>query len=161
MQALQDVIRALREIRNHVNGIRSAARESAIKTLPRAVVKAGADLAATLRQREAMIHRLGQCETLEIGSDLKRPPESISKVLSGIEVYVPLSGLADLEIECKRLQKERNELGGHIQRLQGKLANEGFVAKAPPEVVERERTRLTDLREKLAAVERNLVEVGG
>jgi valyl-tRNA synthetase len=161
MQALQDVIRALREIRNHVNGIRSAARESAIKTLPRAVVKAGADLAATLRQREAMIHRLGQCETLEIGSDLKRPPESISKVLSGIEVYVPLSGLADLEIECKRLQKERNELGGHIQRLQGKLANEGFVAKAPPEVVERERTRLTDLREKLAAVERNLAEVGG
>ncbi|MBU0616442.1 MAG: class I tRNA ligase family protein, partial [Planctomycetes bacterium] len=161
MQALQDVIRALREIRNHVNGIRSAARESAIKTLPRAVVKAEADLAKALRDHEAMIHRLGQCEALEIGPDLTRPPESISKVLSGIEVYVPLSGLADLEIERKRLKKEREELGGHTRRLEGKLANEGFVSKAPAEVVERERTRLTELREKLAAVERNLAEVGG
>jgi len=161
MQALQDVIRALREIRNHVNGIRSAARQSAIKSLPRAVVKAEAGLTKTLRAREPMIHRLGQCETLEIGPDVARPPESVSKVLSGIEVYVPLSGLADLDIERKRLRKERDQLNGHIQRLAGKLANEGFVAKAPPEVVKRERSRLAELREKLNAVERNLAEVGG
>jgi len=161
MQALQDVIRALREIRNHVNGIRSAARQSAIKALPRAVVKAEAGLTKTLRQREPMIRRLGQCETLEIGPDLPRPPESVSKVLSGIEVYVPLSGLADLDIERERLRKERDQLSGHIKRLEGKLANQGFVAKAPPEVVDRERSRLAELREKLNAVERNLAEVGG
>ena len=161
MWALRDVIRALREIRNHVNGIRSAARQSAIKTLPRAVVKAEADLTESLRKREAMIHRLGQCEMLEIGPGLTRPPESVSKVLSGIEVYVPLSGLADLEIERKRLRKELGEIGGHIRRLQGKLTNEGFISKAPPEVVERERARLAELREKLAAVERNMTEVGG
>ncbi len=161
MWALRDVIRALREIRNHVNGIRSAARQSAIKTLPRAVVKAEADLTESLRKREAMIHRLGQCETLEIGPDLTRPPESVSKVLSGIEVYVPLSGLADLEIERKRLRKELGEIGGHIRHLQGKLTNEGFISKAPPEVVERERARLAELREKLAVVERNMTEGGG
>jgi valyl-tRNA synthetase len=161
MRLLQDVIRALREIRTHVNTIRSAAKQASIRTLPRAVVKADARLAASLHEREAMIHRLGQCETLEIGPDVVKPPESASKVLSGIEVYVPLSGLADLEIERKRLRKELSEIGGHIRRAEGKLSNEKFVAKAPPEVVERERQRLAELREKLTAIERNLAEVGG
>jgi valyl-tRNA synthetase len=161
MQALMDVIRSLREIRNHVNGIRSAARESAIRTLPRAVIKADAKLATSLMEREAMILRLGQCDAVEIGPNAEKPPESASKVLSGVEVFVPLTGLADLGIERQRLTKERNEIAGHLKRLEGKLGNEGFVSKAPAAVVEKERERLADLKEKLAAVERNLAEVGG
>jgi valyl-tRNA synthetase len=161
MQALQDVIRALREIRTHVNKIRSSGKQSSIRMLPQAVVHAASDLAESLRAREAMILRLGQCEAVEIGADVSKPPESASKVLSGLEVYVPLSGLADLDVERKRLRKESAELTGHIQRLTAKLGNEGFVSKAPPEVVERERARLSDLQEKMRAVERNLAEVGG
>ncbi|MFQ5807181.1 MAG: hypothetical protein ACE5I3_12100, partial [Phycisphaerae bacterium] len=161
MRALQDVIRSLREIRTHVNRIRSAAGQPSVRSLPRAVVKAGVDLAESLRQRAAMIHRLGQCDAIEIGPDVSKPPESASKVLSGIEVYVPLRGLADLEMERERLRKERDELAGHVQRVESKLANEGFVTKAPPAVVERERARLAELREKMEAVERNLAEVGG
>ena len=171
MRALQDVIRALRDIRAHVNQIRAAAKQSSIRKLPQAVIRADAQTAQQLTQRLAVIQRLGQCEALQIGPDVTKPPKSASKVLAlgavaglrpgRIEVHVPLSGLADLEVERQRLRKERDELAGHIRRVEGKLANESFVSKAPPAVVQRERTRLAELQEKLKAIERNLTEVGG
>ena len=108
-----------------------------------------------------MLQRLGQCDELEIGANVEKPPESASAILSGVEVYVPLAGLADLDIERKRLSKERREVQGHLQRLRGKLSREGFVSKAPPAVVEKERARLGDLEQKLAAIDRNLTELGG
>jgi len=161
MAMVQDAIRALREIRTSVNKIRAASKEPSIRTLPHAVLKATPALADTLRDRLEMLRRLGQCERIDIGPDVAKPPQSASKVLSGIEVYVPLAGLADLEVERRRLGKEREEIAGHIARIEKKLANEGFVAKAPAAVVERERARLASLREKLAAVERNVAEIGG
>ncbi|MBN2445663.1 MAG: class I tRNA ligase family protein, partial [Phycisphaerae bacterium] len=160
VDVLRDVIRALRDIRNRVNGIRAGAKETVLKTLPKAVLRAEPELAASLQAREAVILRLGQCDEVEIGPDAAKPPEAASVVLSGIEVYVSLSGLADLGLERKRLRKERDELASHITRLEGKLNNEGFIAKAPPEVVESERERLGDLKDKLAAVDRNLAEIG-
>ena len=158
---LREVIRALREIRNRVNGIRAGAKETALKTLPNAVIKAPSDIAAKLRQRMAVLVRLGQTDAIEIGAEVEKPAECASDVFDGIEVYVPLSGLADLDLERKRLRKERDETAGHLQRLEGKLSNEGFVAKAPPAVVEKERQRLASLKEKLATVTRNLAEIDG
>jgi len=81
-------------------------------------------------------------------------------VLTGVEVYVPLHGLMDLDVERKRLMKERDELREHIERLSGKLANEGFVSKAPAAVVEQERARLAEMNARLASIERNLASVG-
>ncbi|MBU0641381.1 MAG: valine--tRNA ligase [Planctomycetes bacterium] len=161
MAALQDIIRALRDIRTRVNALRAAAKQSSLRTLPRAVIHADAEVATRLKRREAVIHRLGQCDELEIGSDVAKPPESASAVFPGIEVFVPLAGLADLGIERKRLRKECDELAGHMKRLEGKLTNEGFVSKAPADVVERERARLVELKDKLAALERNLAEISG
>lgn len=160
MRTLQSVIRAVRDIRTHVNVIRSTSKEKALRTLPRSVVKADDKTAAMLKHRLPMLQRLGQCDAFEIGPDLTRPADSMSTVLAaGLEVYVPIAGLADLAVERRRLSKERDELAGHIARLEGKLGNEGFVAKAPPDVIARERARLAELKEKLAAVERNLSEV--
>ncbi len=160
MAVVQEAIRALREIRTSVNKIRAASKEASIRTLPHAVLKAEPALAETLRDRLPMLLRLGQCEQIEIGSDVPKPPQSASKVLTGVEVYVPLAGLADLDVERRRLGKEREEIAGHIARIEKKLSNEGFVAKAPAAVVERERARLADLQDKLAAIERNLAEIG-
>jgi valyl-tRNA synthetase len=169
MQTLQDVIRSLRDIRAHVNHIRAAGKQSSVRKLPQAVIRADAQTAQQLRQRLAVIQRLGQCEALQIGPDVTKPPESASKVIPcgtgfqpvNVEVYVPLTGLADLEVERRRLSKERDELAGHLKRLEAKLANENFVSKAPAAVVERERARRAELKERLAAIEQNLAEVGG
>jgi valyl-tRNA synthetase len=159
IEALQDVIRALRDTLARVNASRSAAKTSAIGKLPRAVIKAEAQLAPRLAEQVAVLERLGRCEALTIGSDVTKPAESATQVLTGVEVYVPLEGLMDLAAERKRLQAERDNLRGHIERLTNKLGNEGFVSKAPPAVVERERERLAEMKERYAAIETNLADL--
>jgi valyl-tRNA synthetase len=158
---LQNVIRGLRDIRASINGIRSQSKQSAVRALPAAIIKARRDISDKLRAREAVIQRLGQIEKLEISPDAAKPPQPMSKIFPGVEVYVPLAGLADVEIEVRRLTKEIDETRGHRDRLDTKLANEGFVAKAPAAVIEKERARLAELNEKLATMQRNLAELQG
>jgi valyl-tRNA synthetase len=159
LAALQNVIRALRDSLAWINTTRAAAKTPAIGKLPKAIIRADAHLAAGLQQQTTVICRLGRCETIDIGPDLTKPPESATKVFPGLEIYVPIAGLADLDSERKRLAKERDELTGHMQRLEAKLANEDFVTKAPPAVVEKERTRLAELKDKLAAIAHHLAEL--
>jgi valyl-tRNA synthetase len=159
MAALQDVIRALRDTLARINTNRSAARQPAIGKIPHALLRTDESIVARLSEQHAVIERLGRCESLEIGTGIVKPPESAMQVLAGVEVYVPLHGLMDLAVERQRLTKERDELRGHIERLSGKLANEGFVSKAPAAVVEQERARLTEMNSRLASIERNLASV--
>jgi valyl-tRNA synthetase len=159
---MQPVVRALRDSLASLNNSRSAARQSALGKLPRAVIRAGAADAALLNSQLPTLLRLGRCEALEIGEGVAKPAESTSRVLpGGIEVYVPVAGLMDLEAEKKRLRKETAELTAHIGRVEGKLANEGFVAKAPAEVIAGQRQRLAEMRDKLGTLARNLAELDG
>jgi len=160
LAALQNVIRALRDSLAWINTTRAAAKTPAIGKLPKALIRAKDQLVAGLQEQTAVICRLGRCEAIEIGPDLTKPPESATKVFPGLEIYVPIAGLADLDSERKRLAKERDELTGHLQRLEAKLANGEFVSKAPPAVVEKERARLVELKEKLAAIGHHLAELG-
>ena len=161
MDALQNVIRALRDTLARINTARAGAKTPAIGKIPKAVIRADEKIVAGLQSQLTVLQRLGRCETLEIGAGAVKPPASAAQVLAGVEVYVPLSGLMDLDAERKRLQKERDNLRGHIERLTGKLGNEGFVSKAPPAVVERERERLGEMKGRLAALEKNLADISG
>ncbi len=156
------VIRALREIRTSLNAIRAASKQAALRTLPAAIVRADAATAALLTNGRATIARLAQVERdgLTISPTAGKPPQSLSRVLTGVEVYVPIGGLADLDVERKRLSKEQAELGGHLSRLEAKLGNDGFVAKAPLQVLEQERARVAELRDKLRTIETHLAELG-
>ncbi len=174
VDAFLAVIRAVREIRTSLNAIRSQAKQPALRNLPAAVIRCDATTAATLRGGSATIARLGQVEKegLAIGMDSPKPPQSMTRVLSvagapadgkpttqTIEVFVSIAGLADLDIERKRLSKELDEKTSAATRLEGKLSNEGFVAKAKAEVVEAERARLTELSDTIATLKRNLAEL--
>jgi valyl-tRNA synthetase len=68
-----------------------------------------------------------------------------------IEAYV--LGVVDLGKEREKLGKQREKLDQQISGLAGKLGNEGFVAKAPPDVVARERARLEDLQRQLESLD--------
>ena len=76
----------------------------------------------------------------------KKPEQAVGQVISGgIEIYLPLAGMIDLEAEKERLLKELVQLEQRIVSSQTKLNNQNFVQKAPAEVVERERQRLADI----------------
>jgi valyl-tRNA synthetase len=67
-------------------------------------------------------------------------------------VSVLASDAVDLGAADRRMSQQREALCAEIERASGKLANEGFVAKAPHAVVDRERAKLERLREELAAL---------
>ncbi len=87
-------------------------------------------------------------------SDLK-PPHSATAVSEEIEIYIPLEGLIDIEIEKARLDKEIIRLTGLIQQTQAKLSSPNFTSKAPEAVVEYEKQKLADCQTQLAVVEKN------
>ncbi|PVY69587.1 valyl-tRNA synthetase [Tamilnaduibacter salinus] len=86
---------------------------------------------------------LARLESLEWLGD-EEAPLSATQVVGDLEVLVPMAGLIDKEAELGRLDKELERIGKEISRLEAKLGNENFTAKAPAEVVDKERSKLTD-----------------
>ena len=77
-----------------------------------------------------------------------------SAVVMGAEVFLPLEGLVDLDEERARLAREAGKLLGDLENTKKKLRNQDFLAKARPDVVEKERTRLAGLEETLDKLKR-------
>jgi valyl-tRNA synthetase len=90
------------------------------------------------------------------GQKLPRPKNSASAVIDGIEVYVPLEGIIDLDAERKRLEKEIMRLQGLVDSIEKKLANPNFVEKAPKEVVEKEREKQKNITLNMEKLKANL-----
>ena len=103
-----------------------------------------ADLKTAIESHRDYFEKLARVEDLEVGSGLRKPPASASAVVGRNEVYIPLSGMIDLEIERERLQKEIDQKEEFVVRIQRKLQNRQFVTKAPADVVDRERKKEAD-----------------
>ncbi len=93
------------------------------------------------------------------GTDVEKPPHSVGAVAGGMEVYVPLEGLVDIDAERARVAKELSGVVDELAKVERKLANEGFLGKAAPEVVEKERTKEADLADQVAALRAQLDEL--
>ena len=87
------------------------------------------------------------------------PPAAV-QLVGNIELLVPLEGLIDLNQERRRLAGEVDRIEGELKRLQAKLANDKFVAKAPAEVVQRERDKASEAANNLATLRRRIGRLG-
>jgi valyl-tRNA synthetase len=95
------------------------------------------------------IKKLAKVEELKAGKNITKPKASASAIVKSSEIYVPLEGLIDLDVERQRLQKEITRLEGSLTGIEKKLSNEKFVNGAPAEVVEKERAKQRDWQENL------------
>ncbi len=104
---------------------------------------------ATLRSETARVVRLANVEGFTLsGTPTRKVPGSAVAVGSGFEVRVPLTGVVDMAAENARIEKELARLDGDLAGLSKKLSNPSFVERAPKEVVEKDRARAEELREK-------------
>ncbi|MCI0546959.1 MAG: valine--tRNA ligase [Candidatus Rokubacteria bacterium] len=138
-----------------VSGIRTVRSESRIAPGAEVVVTAkplSSPSEARLRAAAGLIATLARA-AVTVAPDAARPPRSALAVAGDAEVYVALEGVVDLAAERQRVQREIDRAGREVATLSAKLARPEFAERAPAEVVERERARLSEqqaLREKLA-----------
>ncbi|MBQ3119074.1 MAG: valine--tRNA ligase [Clostridia bacterium] len=85
---------------------------------------------------------------------------SVAVIVDGAQIFMPMGELVDAEKEIARLNDEKKKLIGEIKRVEGKLSNEGFVAKAPAHVVEEERAKGEKYKQMLEKVEESLKAFG-
>jgi valyl-tRNA synthetase len=114
-----------------------------------------------LARHRDLVLRLARLETAETTSE-PPPKGSVQIVVEGATAILPLAGVIDLDKERERLAKEMRTADGEIVKIENKLGNEGFVAKAPAEVVDEHRQRLSDAtahRQKLATALQRLAGV--
>jgi valyl-tRNA synthetase len=154
MNLLVEVIRNVRNIRAEVNVPMSKKIELLIKP-------SDATAMERLSCGEEYIARFCNPERLEISEQLTTPDKAMSAVITGAELYLPLAGLIDLDQELKRLEKELSTLHGEVERIEKKLNNAGFMAKAPEKVVEEEKAKMADYMEKRDKVIARLAELKG
>ncbi|HWR39822.1 MAG TPA: valine--tRNA ligase [Patescibacteria group bacterium] len=148
-QAMTTVMETIKAIRN----MRAEVNVPPGKKSPVILQVTDAALRPVLTDNIAYLVTLAAAESVEIiGGDAVKPENAMTAVVSGVEVYLPLKGLIDVEKETARLQKELAGLEKELARVAGKLSNESFVAKAPPEVIAKEKAKEAEYREKHAAI---------
>ena len=115
---------------------------------------------ALLEKHARAFQQLANAGTVTlIGPGDKRPSKAAVHVEAEVEVHLPLAGLIDFAEEEKRAAKELQKLEGELLGIQKRLGNEGFVARAPREVVEKDRTRADELRGKQDKLSRHLARI--
>ena len=148
MSLVMEVIRAIRALRQEQNI--PLGKKAALVLRP-SVLRQDA-----LRVAAPYIERLCNPSTLVIDSGAALPAERATTVLAEVEVSLSLEGLVDLAAERQRLDEELRRLDFEVERLQGRLANDSFVAKAPPTVVDGERAKLKTYETQRAKVRNEL-----
>jgi valyl-tRNA synthetase len=150
---MQEVITRIRDARNQMN-VEPARRVPVI-------IAAGRDL-PMLEAQTSLIEFLARTEKPQLYVQLEQKPDEAMSLLAGpLEIYLPLAGLLDLGKELERLDKEIAQAQQEIVRLQTKLSNEAFVAKAKPAVVEKEREKLAVQEERIGKLLARRAELGG
>jgi valyl-tRNA synthetase len=124
------------------------------------VVKAQSEDAALLEAQRLLVENMANTESLLIAEHATKPEASTVVLGSGMETYIVLAGLVDFDAERARLEKEREKLAKDEQKLAKKLSNEGFLAKAAPEIIEKDRAKHAELADKIARIDGQLAELG-
>jgi len=129
---VQDIIGGIRNIRGEMNIPPSKKINAMLRT-------------NVLEEDQiSYIKSLAKVDELKFGIDISKPKASASSIIKNCEIYIPLEGVIDLDIERERLSKEINRLTGALVGVNKKLSNEKFVNNAPSEVIEKEKTKKLD-----------------
>ena len=106
-----------------------------------------------LSRHKQSLEKLAKINTITVLSARDEQPPALSALAGTLEIMVPLAGVVDIDKELGRLDKELERLATEKARLAGKLSNENFVARAPADVVAKERAKLADLETAASSVE--------
>lgn len=139
---LKEVIVAVRNIRAECNIAPS-------KPLALLVRNASESDCKILAENDRLLQAIAKLEQVKVLAQGEDAPLSVTKLIGNVELFVPMAGFINKEAELARLTKEIEKLNGEVKRIEGKLSNEAFVAKAPEQVIAKEREKMAEYAEGL------------
>ncbi|HHQ6616812.1 TPA: valine--tRNA ligase [Serratia fonticola] len=140
LEWIKQAIIAVRNIRAEMNIAPSKQLEVLLRN-------ANGDAQRRVQENQSFIERLARLSSITLLPAGEKGPVSVTKLVDGAELLIPMAGFIDKDAEIARLSKEMGKLDGEIASIEGKLSNEGFVARAPKAVVAKERERLAACKE--------------
>lgn len=149
-------------VKAFVVGIRNIRGEMDIapsKRLPVLLNNLSAQDHARLHSTEAYLLMLAKLERIEILGALATAPASATALVGEMEILIPMAGLIDKDAELARLSKAFDKLAKDIARTEGKLNNQSFVAKAPVEVIDKEKAKLSDAQMQLDKIKEQRIAI--
>jgi valyl-tRNA synthetase len=148
MALIQELVTAIRTIRSEMN-------VPPAKAVSLKINVDSPEQAKTLGDNLPYVKSMAKVEQAEIGTGITRPPQSATAVVAGIELFIPLAGLIDLEKEKTRLNKEICSTNVERDRCRQKLENQSFVQRAPAAEVQKIRDRLAAAELKIERTKEN------
>lgn len=149
-----------RAVISEVRSLRSLFAVPASGMAPLTLKPAGEAACRVLSENTHIIAAATRC-SVTVSPDAVRPSHAASSVVEGNELFVQLEGLISFEKERARLQKEIGSISSYVASLKKKLSNEGFVANAPEDVIEKERSKLSEAQGNLEKLSGNLDVLAG
>ena len=152
MDGLMDMVRAIRNVRAEMNVPPAKRAHVTVVTTPAQE--------AICAEAAPYLNKLASASTVEVRLDKVGIDSGAVSIVSKLgEAYIPMNELIDIAKELERLEKEKKRWEGEVARANGKLNNQGFMAKAPEKVVEEERGKLKNAEEMLAKVAARIEEM--
>ena len=148
MMMLQDIISSVRAIRSRMNIPPSKKIELNIKS--------DEEQTEFINKNSELIIALARLDSYSAGSSVQKPSKSAAAVIHGMELYIPLGGLVDLDKERLQLNKRKTKIELLLSDIKKKLSNENFVSRAPEDIVKREQDKMIELKDELEKIDSNL-----
>lgn len=147
-------------IKNVITGIRSIRAENKIEPIKKlsAIIGAG-DREELLQQNLGIIKSLARLEKIQVNQSVGKPVNFAVFITGKVEVFVDLSGTVDVTKEKERLSKEIEQTQKYLDGLEKKLSNAEFVKNAPSEVIDKEKTKLSEAKEKMEKLNKQSVNL--
>jgi valyl-tRNA synthetase len=149
---------AFTKVMEAIRAIRARRAEMNVPPSKKAKVYIASKDAAVFDEGSAFIQRLAYASEVETGDNFQIDG-AVQVVTDSARILIPMEELIDLDKERARLQKEADKAEQEIAMLEKKLGNEGFVAKAPAQVIEAERAKLAGAKERLAKTKESLAAI--
>ena len=151
LNGIIDIVTAIRVIRAENSSIKNEVLHLIIST------DMSSEMQSLVAEQESMISGIARLDGIEFGNEA--PAESIEKTLDGYKIIIPLEGLINPEEERTRLQKELTKLEDEIKIISSKLDNKQFIAKAPAEVIHKEKKKIEDVENKKKMLEKSILNL--
>ncbi|MEC9436990.1 MAG: valine--tRNA ligase [Candidatus Neomarinimicrobiota bacterium] len=154
----KDALHSFDIIKSTVSAIRMIRSKMNVPTNKRSdiIIRKGKQFESIIRDYSDIIKSLASVDNITFSNDKKKPEKSATVITHQMEIFVPLEGLIDFEIEISRLSKRLNELDKHVISIKQKLSNKNFVDRAPKEIVSHEKQKLDDMLVEYNLVKQNL-----